>query len=167
MESICSSVISGRSSQGVCLQVRVYELNKASFYGGLSLIIFRVLSQVLELLGHSSSPHICPASIYIHLSLPLLCTLLPPWTILEAQQIFIIPRKAIQIPKSISLDMENEPIFSVTTFSFLLGPSAHKILLEPFEHLWQVWGLILNAISPLLLSSAMKLKDACNLGKKL
>ena len=26
----------------------------------------------------------------------------------------------------------------------------HKILFEPYEHLWPVWGLSLNAISPLL-----------------
>ena len=31
-----------------------------------------------------------------------------------------------------------------------LGPGAHKILFEPSEHLWKVWGLILNEISPLL-----------------
>ena len=29
---------------------------------------------------------------------------------------------------------------------------AHKVLFEPFEHLWQVWGLILNVIVPLLRS---------------
>ena len=34
--------------------------------------------------------------------------------------------------------------------SFLLGPGAHKVLFEPSEHLWRVWGLILNMISPLL-----------------
>ena len=28
-----------------------------------------------------------------------------------------------------------------------LGPGAHKVLFEPSEHLWWVWGLILNAIS--------------------
>ena len=33
-----------------------------------------------------------------------------------------------------------------------LGPGAHKVLYEPSEHLWQVWGLILNVILPLLLS---------------
>ena len=33
-----------------------------------------------------------------------------------------------------------------------LGPGAHKVLFEPSEHLWQVWGLFINAISPLLLS---------------
>ena len=26
----------------------------------------------------------------------------------------------------------------------------HKVLFVPSEHLWQVWGLILNVISPLL-----------------
>ena len=31
-----------------------------------------------------------------------------------------------------------------------LGPGAHKVLFEPSEHLWWVWGLILNPISPLL-----------------
>ena len=35
--------------------------------------------------------------------------------------------------------------------SFLLGPGAHKILFVPSEPLWQVWGLILNTILPLLL----------------
>ena len=29
---------------------------------------------------------------------------------------------------------------------------VHKVLFEPSEHLWQVWGLILNMILPLLLS---------------
>ena len=29
------------------------------------------------------------------------------------------------------------------------SPGAYKILFEPSEHLWQVWGLILNAILPL------------------
>ena len=32
-----------------------------------------------------------------------------------------------------------------------LGPGAHKVLFKPSEHLWQVWGLILNVISLLLL----------------
>ena len=32
----------------------------------------------------------------------------------------------------------------------LLGPGAHKVLFEPSESLWWVWGLILNAILPLL-----------------
>ena len=30
------------------------------------------------------------------------------------------------------------------------SPGAHKILFEPSKHLWWVWGLIRNAISPLL-----------------
>ena len=30
------------------------------------------------------------------------------------------------------------------------SPGVHKILFEPSEHLWLVWDLILNAISPLL-----------------
>ena len=33
-----------------------------------------------------------------------------------------------------------------------LGPGAHKVLFEPSRHLRRVWGLILNAMSPLLLS---------------
>ena len=31
-----------------------------------------------------------------------------------------------------------------------LSPDVHKFLFEPPGHLWQVWGLILNAILPLL-----------------
>ena len=31
-----------------------------------------------------------------------------------------------------------------------LGPGAHQVLFEPSELLWWVWGLILNAIFPLL-----------------
>ena len=31
-----------------------------------------------------------------------------------------------------------------------LGPGAHKVLFEPSETLWRLWGLILNAILPLL-----------------
>ena len=31
-----------------------------------------------------------------------------------------------------------------------LGPGAHQVLFEPSEHLWRVWGLILNVILPLL-----------------
>ena len=31
-----------------------------------------------------------------------------------------------------------------------LGPGVHKILVEPSKHFWGVWGLILNAILPLL-----------------
>ena len=30
------------------------------------------------------------------------------------------------------------------------SPGVHKVFFEPSEHLWQVWGLILNAISPFL-----------------
>ena len=30
------------------------------------------------------------------------------------------------------------------------SPDVHKVLFVPSEHLWQVWGLILNVISPLL-----------------
>ena len=33
-----------------------------------------------------------------------------------------------------------------------LGPRTHKVWFEPSKHLWQVWGLILNEILPLLLS---------------
>ena len=33
-----------------------------------------------------------------------------------------------------------------------LGPGAHKLLFEPSEHLWRVWGLILIVVLPLLLS---------------
>ena len=33
-----------------------------------------------------------------------------------------------------------------------LGLGVHKVLFEPFKHLWRVWGLILNMILPLLLS---------------
>ena len=33
-----------------------------------------------------------------------------------------------------------------------LGPGAHKVLFELSEHLWWVWSLILNTVSPLLLS---------------
>ena len=37
--------------------------------------------------------------------------------------------------------------------SVSVGSSGlHKALFEPSEHLWQVWALILNVISPLLLS---------------
>ena len=32
-----------------------------------------------------------------------------------------------------------------------LGPGAHKILFEPSEDLWWIWGLIINMILPLLL----------------
>ena len=31
-----------------------------------------------------------------------------------------------------------------------LGPGAHKVLFVPSKHLWQVWGLILNDIMPLI-----------------
>ena len=50
------------------------------------------------------------------------------------------------------------PLWEAQTFKGRSGsvsvgsPSVHKILFEPSEHLWWVWGLILNAISPLLLS---------------
>ena len=33
-----------------------------------------------------------------------------------------------------------------------LGPGVHKVSYEPSERLWQVWGLILNTILPLLLT---------------
>ena len=32
------------------------------------------------------------------------------------------------------------------------SPGVHKVLFEPSKCLWKVWGLILNAILPLLLS---------------
>ena len=31
-----------------------------------------------------------------------------------------------------------------------LGTGVYKVLFVPSEHLWEVWGLILNMISPLL-----------------
>ena len=31
-----------------------------------------------------------------------------------------------------------------------LGPGARKVLFQPSEHLWRLWGLILNMISPFL-----------------
>ena len=30
------------------------------------------------------------------------------------------------------------------------SPGMHKVLFEPSEHLWWLWGLILNMVSPLL-----------------
>ena len=33
------------------------------------------------------------------------------------------------------------------------SPGAHKVSFEPSECLWELWGLILNTSSPLLLSS--------------
>ena len=30
------------------------------------------------------------------------------------------------------------------------SPGAHKVLFEPSEHLWWVWGLILNVVLHLL-----------------
>ena len=41
---------------------------------------------------------------------------------------------------------------SGSVFVGYLGPGAHKVLFEPSEHLWHVWGLILITISPFLLS---------------
>ena len=43
-------------------------------------------------------------------------------------------------------------IFKSLTQSLVgsLGPGVHKVLFESSEHLWWVWGLILNAILPLL-----------------
>ena len=32
-----------------------------------------------------------------------------------------------------------------------LGPGMYKVLFEPSEHLWRIWGLILTAVLPLLL----------------
>ena len=39
---------------------------------------------------------------------------------------------------------------SVTVSEGSLCPGAQQCLFEPSEHLWQVWGLILSTISPLL-----------------
>ena len=38
-----------------------------------------------------------------------------------------------------------------------LDPGAHKVLFSPSEYLWQVWGLILNAIFSLLLLAGTSL----------
>ena len=38
------------------------------------------------------------------------------------------------------------------SFVGFLHPDAYKDLFEPSEHLLWIWGLILNAVSPLLLS---------------
>ena len=37
---------------------------------------------------------------------------------------------------------------SGSVFLGTLGPGAHKVLFEPSEHLWQVWGFILNVFHP-------------------
>ena len=43
--------------------------------------------------------------------------------------------------------------FKGRSASASVGSSGvHKVLFDPSKHLWKVWGLILNAISPLLLS---------------
>ena len=34
----------------------------------------------------------------------------------------------------------------------MVSPAVHKVLFEPSECLWKVWGLILKVISPLLAS---------------
>ena len=44
-----------------------------------------------------------------------------------------------------------------------LGPGVHNVFFEPSEHLWRVWGLILNVISPLLLSWGFSFALGCRL----
>ena len=39
---------------------------------------------------------------------------------------------------------------SVSVSVWSLGPETHNVLFKSSKHLWQVWSLILNMISPLL-----------------
>ena len=61
-----------------------------------------------------------------------------------------------ECPFNDSLDFHINGIIQYVTFRVWLGWINSSLgtqgLFEPSEHLWWVWGLILNAISPLLLS---------------
>ena len=41
-----------------------------------------------------------------------------------------------------------------------LGPGAYKVLFEASEHLWQVWGLILNAVLYSKLGQSLPMDEA-------
>ena len=50
-----------------------------------------------------------------------------------------------EMPKHSNAGLAQSPVWS-------LGPGVHSVLFEPSKHLWLVWGLILNVISPLQVS---------------
>ena len=64
---------------------------------------------------------------------------------------------SLQHPEPLSLQQSTADLYLLrrhpnTVLAQSLGPGVQKVIFEPSEPLWQVWGLILNAISPLLLS---------------
>ena len=64
---------------------------------------------------------------------------------------------SLQHPEPLSLQQSTADPYLLrrhpnTVLAQSLGPGVQKVIFEPSEPLWQVWGLILNAISPLLLS---------------
>ena len=77
-----------------------------------------------------------------------------------SKRVYAIPRSAAsRAPAPVAGHCWHTPLqetvkhSKATSGSVSVGsPGAHKVLFEPSERLWQVWGLILNAISPLLLS---------------
>ena len=74
----------------------------------------------------------------------------------SSKRAYAIPRSAA--PRAPALQQSTADLYLLRRHYSLKGrsdsvsvgsPGAHKVLLEPFECLWRVWGLILNIFHPL------------------
>ena len=75
----------------------------------------------------------------------------------SSKRAYAIPRSAA--PKAPAPDCQQAvhcwlvPLLKGRSGSVSVGsPGVHRFCLSPLKHLWKVWGLILNAVLPLLLS---------------
>ena len=102
---------------------------------GKSLVVPRTFTAGQERLWPNCSPA-CGSAVGLTSMLPRSAAPRAP-----------VPQGSPQLTRASTGDTQTQVLLSL-----LWGPGAHKILCisEPSEHLWQVWGLILNAILPLL-----------------
>ena len=73
----------------------------------------------------------------------------------SSKRVYAISRSAASEPlplqqATVDPDLHTQTLKGRSGSVSVGSPGVHKVLFEPSECLWQVWGLILNVISPLL-----------------
>ena len=73
----------------------------------------------------------------------------------SSKRVYAISRSAASEPlplqqATVDSDLHTQTLKGRSGSVSVGSPGVHKVLFEPSECLWQVWGLILNVISPLL-----------------
>ena len=109
---------------------------------------------------------LCPGTLYAQSSVcalpesvsPVLCKFWQLYSVLMAtssKRAYAIPRSAATrapAPAALHCWLRRHPNTVLSQSLWALWVMVHTGMFEPPEHPWRVWGLILNVVSPLLLS---------------